>query len=218
MEYNEEDFLQLSGLQHFLFCRRQWALIHIENQWAENILTIEGKILHKKAHDPEFREKRGDIIRLNAIRIHSFSLGISGECDALELHSDSEGIVLSYEKGRWKLYPVEYKRGKKKAGNYDAAQLCAQAMCLEEMYCCSISEGALFYGETRRREKIIFTDDLRASVINAVNEMHALYDKGYTPKVKPKKSCKACSLKEICLPELQSEKKVNDYIKSALKE
>nr|WP_297708487.1 CRISPR-associated protein Cas4 [uncultured Butyrivibrio sp.] len=218
MDYKEEDFLELSGLQHYLYCKRQWALIHIEKQWVENILTTEGMLMHKRAHNPEYREKRGDIVRMNAVRIHSYSLGVSGECDVLELHHDENGILISNEPGTWSLYPIEYKRGRKKKDECDEAQLCAQAMCLEEMYCCKILEGALFYGETRRHEKVIFSDKLRSLVKESLEEMHSLYKKGYTPKVKAKKGCESCSLKEICLPVVQGKKVVSDYIIAAIKE
>lgn len=213
MEYREEDFLQLSGIQHFLFCRRQWALIHIEQQWAENLRTVEGKLMHKNAHDPDNRSKRGDILTVKALRVHSSKLGISGECDAVEFHSDPDGITLANTAGRWIPYPVEYKKGMPKPGIADAAQLCAQAICLEEMLCCNIPEGALYYGETRHREKVIFTDDLKRSVFEAFDEMHKLYEKGYTPLVKRSRSCNACSLKDICLPALMKTRGVEEYMK-----
>lgn len=216
MEYKEEDFLQLSGIQHFLFCRRQWALIHIEQQWQENYRTADGSILHKNVHDSGFRSSRGDILTIRALRVHSAILGISGECDAVEFHSDKEGISLAKTEGLWIPYPIEYKRGKAKDDLYDEAQLCAQAMCLEEMLCCKIEEGALYYGETRRREKVHFTLELREKVTNAVKEMHLLFARGYTPKVKRTKSCNACSLKDICLPEIMEIQSVDEYLKKSL--
>ena len=153
MDYKEEDFLQLSGLQHFKFCRRRWALIHIENQWAENYRTIDGSILHQNAHDSQFRESRGDRVITRGVSIHSSLLGVSGQCDVLEYHREDTGIPLAGKEGLWQPYPVEYKRGKPKEGNADSLQLCGQAMCLEEMLCCDIPEGALYYGEIRRRER-----------------------------------------------------------------
>ena len=153
MSYSEEDFLQLSGLQHFKFCRRRWALIHIENQWAENYRTIDGSILHQNAHDSQFRESRGDRVITRGVSIHSSLLGVSGQCDVLEYHREDTGIPLAGKEGLWQPYPVEYKRGSPKQGAYDEAQLCAQALCLEEMLCCDIPEGALYYGEIRRRER-----------------------------------------------------------------
>ena len=192
MTYAEDDYLLLSGIQHFAFCRRQWALIHIENLWAENLRTTEGHILHERAHDSSVREKRGDVITVRGVAVSSPSLGVSGQCDVLEYRRDDSGIPLSGEEGKWRPYPVEYKRGTPKETRADELQLCAQAMCLEEMLCCDIPEGALFYGETRRREVVTFTEELRGEVRECIAEMHRLYDRGYTPKVKPSRSCNAC--------------------------
>ena len=153
MDYKEEDFLQLSGLQHFKFCRRRWALIHIENQWAENYRTIDGSILHQNAHDSQFRESRGDRVITRGVSINSSLLGVSGQCDVLEYHREDTGIPLAGKEGLWQPYPVEYKRGCRREDTGDALQLCGQAMCLEEMLCCDIPEGALYYGEIRRRER-----------------------------------------------------------------
>lgn len=214
MAYNEEDFLLLSGLQHFSFCRRQWALIHIEQQWAENFRTTDGKILHEAAHDPDFRESRGDLCITRGMKIHSSVLGLSGECDVLEFHRGNSGIPLPGKTGLWQPYPIEYKRGKSGAHTRaDALQLCAQALCLEEMLCCAVPSGALFYGETRRREKIEFSEELRAEAKKLTAEMHDLYARGYTPKVKPSKACSACSLKELCLPKLSRAETAAEYIR-----
>ena len=135
MDFNDEDFLQLSGLQHFKFCRRQWALIHIENQWAENYRTTDGAILHENAHNGAFSESRGYLLVSRDMRIFSRSLGVSGACDVLEFHRGETGIPLKSREGLSQPYPVEYKRGKPKKGTEDALQLCGQAMCLEEMLC-----------------------------------------------------------------------------------
>ena len=218
MIYQEEDFLQLSGLQHFAFCRRQWALIHIENQWKENLRTVEGELFHNRAHDELHRERRGDTLILRGLPIKSRHLGICGQCDVVEFHADAQGVALYGEKGRWKPFPVEYKRGSPKAHDADELQLCAQAMCLEEMLCCSISEGALFYGETRRRVSVLFTEEQRNKVSVRVTEMHQLFRRGSTPKVKPSKSCNACSLKEQCLPRLLRKQSVADYLNRAMEE
>ena len=211
--YEEEDFLQLSGVQHFLFCRRQWALICIENQWADNLRTVEGGILHERAHREALTEKRGNSIVTRGMRVFSRRMGISGQCDVLEFHRSDAGVPLDGWEGLWQPYPVEYKRGEPKQGNYDAAQLCCQAQCLEEMLCCVIPDGALFYGETKRREPVNFTDDLREEVTRTAAEMHALYQRGHTPKVKPAKHCNACSLKALCLPSLMTKPSVADYMR-----
>ena len=218
MAYNEEDYLMLSGLQHFRFCRRQWALIHIENQWAENYRTVDGSIIHENAHDQSFVESRGDTIITRGIHVFSSMLGVSGQCDVLEYRRDEEGIPLARREGKWRPYPVEYKRGSPREDTGDAVQLCGQAMCLEEMLCCDIPHGALYYHELRRRVPVEFTQELRSEVKVLLQEMHDLYHKRYTPRVKPTKSCNACSLKELCLPKLSRLKSVSAYIDAAREE
>lgn len=217
MKYSEEDYLPLSGIQHFAFCRRQWALIHIENQWAENERTVDGIIMHEKAHSGDV-ESRGDAVIMRALRVFSATLGVSGECDVVEFNRNADGISLNGHDGLWQPYPVEYKRGKPKEHNADEMQLCAQAMCLEEMLCCTIPCGALFYGEPRRRTEVEFTPELRRAVEDSLNEMHDYYKRGYTPKAKPRKGCSACSLKEICLPKMVQRKSVAAYVEGALNE
>ncbi len=216
MIYSEEDFLQLSGLQHFKFCRRQWALIHIEDQWAENFRTTDGAILHENAHDGAFTESRGDLLITRGMRVFSRTLGVSGACDVLEFHRGETGVPLKGREGLWRPYPVEYKRGKPKDGDEDALQLCGQAMCLEEMLCCEIPRGALYYGEPRRRTEVEFVPELRREVQALTAEMHDLYRRGRTPRVKPTKACGACSLKELCLPKLMKSRSVSTYLRGAM--
>ena len=218
MIYKEEDFLQLSGLQHFVFCRRQWSLNHIENQWAENIRTIDGAIVHQNAHDAGFAESRADRYITRGVSVYSSQLGVAGQCDVLEYHRGNTGIPLSGKEGLWQPYPVEYKRGCPREDTADALQLCGQAMCLEAMLCCDIPEGALYYGETRRRVCVAFTEELRKAVKDLLAQMHELYQRGYTPRVKPTKSCNACSLKELCLPKLLKNRSVSAYLKAAMEE
>lgn len=210
--YLEEEYLQLSGIQHFVFCRRQWALIHIEGQWQENVRTVEGKLLHENAHDASFTEKRGDVILSRAMPVRSAELGISGVCDVVELRRDPEGVRLSGREGTYGVLPIEYKRGAPKENDADVLQLAAQAMCLEEMLCCEIPYGFLFYFETRRRQKITIDAPLRERVQSIITEMRNYFKRGYTPKVKRSKSCNACSLKHICLPQLEKKSNVKQYI------
>lgn len=217
-EYNEEDYLMLSGIQHYTFCKRQWALIHIENQWSENIRTIEGNILHEKAHDNNVVEKRGDIIISRGMPIVSRQLGISGECDVVEFHRDKNGVNIIGREGLFKLYPVEYKKGKPKMDDVDIMQLTAQAICLEEMLCCEIEKGYLYYGETRHREVVEFNNEYRLKVKELFADMHNLYERKHTPKVKRTKACNACSLKDICLPVLLKNKSAKEYILKAMEE
>lgn len=216
MAYEESDFLQLSGLQHFKFCRRRWALIHIEQQWAENFRTMDGALMHENAHDSDFRESRGDLFITRGVSVFSSALGVSGQCDVLEYHRGSTGIPIRGKEGLWQPYPVEYKRGRPREDTGDTLQLCGQAMCLEEMLCCDIPEGAVYYGEIRRRVSVPFTEELRDQVRELLAQMHDLYRRGYTPKVRPDKSCNACSLKELCLPKLMKSRSVAAYLKEAM--
>lgn len=216
-EYTSEDLLPLSGIQHFLFCRRQWALIHVERQWRENIFTAEGRNLHERTDDPFFSEKRQDVITTRAVPVASYSLGLVGVCDVVDFIESPLGVHLKGRTGCYLPFPVEYKRGHVKQNPCDEAQLCAQAMCLEEMLSVKIPVGYLYYGEIRRRVEISLTADLRNLVIEISKEMHAYYQRGYTPRVRISKACRSCSLEEICLPKLQeNEMQASEYIKKQI--
>jgi CRISPR-associated protein Cas4 len=218
MDYKEEDYLMLSGIQHYAFCRRQWALIHIEKQWEENVRTVEGQLVHDKAHDKLLAETRGNIIISRGMPVFSASLGTSGECDVVEFHKCKDGITLTGREGLYKVIPIEYKKGQEKEDDSDVLQLVAQAMCLEEMLCCSISIGYLFYYETRRRTEVIISSELRQKVSDIFLEMHQMLERRYTPKVKRAKRCNACSLKNLCLPQLCSNISAHDYISRIITE
>lgn len=218
MEYKEDDYLMISGIQHFRFCRRQWALIHIEQQWEENLHTVVGELMHKKVHDPYLTEKRKDVLITRALPVSSRTLGVRGECDMVEFHKCEDGVKLFGHRGLYQVFPVEYKKGKPKMSEEDILQLAAQAMCLEEMFSTVVTEGALFYGETRRRETVTFTEELRCQVSEMFQEMHQYYERRYTPKVKWSKSCNGCSLKDICLPKLGKTISVKEYMNQALLE
>lgn len=215
--YSEEDYLMLSGIQHFAFCRRQWAIIHIEQQWAENYRTTAGELMHKKAHDESSFEKRGDLLIVRGMRISSHELGLSGQCDVIEFRKEESGIELFGYEGKWRPTPVEYKHGAPKENNADELQLCAQAICLEEMFQIGLRDGYLYYGENRRRSHVEFTDVLRKEVKRAASEMHELFRKGHTPNVRPSKKCKACSLEELCIPKLQKAMSVREYIRQGIR-
>ncbi len=202
-EYTPDELLPLSGIQHFLFCRRQWALIQIERQWQENALTAEGKLLHQRADDPFFSETRKGEITARSVPVASYRLGLVGVCDVVVFNESPDGVQLPERKGLYLPVPVEYKRGHEKQDKCDEAQLCAQALCLEEMLAVSISHGFLYYGQTRRRVQVELTGSLRELVRSMSEEMHAYYGRGYTPRVKPSKACRSCSLADICLPVLQ---------------
>lgn len=212
--YSEDDYLQLSGIQHFAFCPRQWALIHVEKQWSDNYFTASGNILHENVHDPFSSEKRKDVFVSRGMAVHSPLLGISGECDAVEFTQSSPGIPLPGKTGLWTVSPVEYKRGKPKTDDCDRLQLTAQVICLEEMLACDISEASLYYGEIRRRERISITDELRDEVKSIVSLMHRYYDSGYTPKVRKSPRCRSCSLADECLPGLTQCGSAEEYIRA----
>lgn len=216
--YNEDEFLALSGIQHFAFCRRQWALIHLEQAWADNVLTAEGDLMHQRAHDEELRERRGNVLVVRGLAVHSAALGLTGKCDVVEFHKDASGHPLANEDGHWRPVPVEYKHGRSKSNDADRLQLCAQAICLEEMLGCDVSEGFLYYGETKMRERVVLNADLRALVGEMAQEMHQLYQRRHTPKVKPFSACRSCSLAELCLPRAVNRTSVADYLAASLSE
>ena len=216
--YEEREYLALSGIQHYAFCPRQWALIHLEQQWSENVLTAQGSLMHERAHDELTRERRGDLLTVRGLGIHSRMLGVAGKCDVLEFRRSSDGVPLAGEDGLWAVTPVEYKHGKAKRHDADRLQLCAQALCLEEMLACDVPGGYLYYGQTRSREKVTFDADLRDRVTLVVKDMHRVFSRGVTPKHRPMTACRSCSIKEICVPNLARRETVATYLDRRLKE
>lgn len=212
------DYLQISGLQHFCFCRRQWALIHIEQQWTENQRTAEGRLMHERCHDDMLREKRGDLLIMRGMRAISHRLRLTGVLDVVELRADPEGVALQNQPGLWLPMPVEYKRGSPKENDADRLQLCAQAMALEEMFVCDIPRAALYYGATRRREDVELTPELRQKTQSMADEMNAYFARGHTPKARMGRQCEACSLKGVCLPELCRTANAADYVRAHINE
>jgi CRISPR-associated exonuclease Cas4 len=218
MAYNDEDFLSIAGIQHYVFCPRQWALIHIEQKWSDNLRTVSGNIFHENAHNGAERELRGDTLTTRGLPVFSRTLGINGVCDVVEFKRDKNGVELAGMDGRWKPIPVEYKKGEPKLNNCDKLQLAAQAVCLEEMLLCRIEKGYLFYGETRHRFEVAIDDDLRGQLAEITENMHKYYEMQYTPKVKISKSCNACSLKEMCIPVICKNISAKKYIESMIAE
>lgn len=212
----EEEYLLLSGLQHFCFCRRQWALIHLEQQWQENLRTTEGRLEHQRCHNETLHEKRKDLLTVCGMRVTSHTLRLAGVCDVVEFRTDPNGVPLQGQQGLWMPMPVEYKHGSPKQNDADRLQLCAQGMALEEMLVCSVPKGALYYAQTHRRETVEFTPELREKTRRTAAEMNEYFARSYTPKVRPGKHCNACSLKEICLPSLCRKIDVKEYICSHL--
>lgn len=219
--YQEDQLLAISGLQHIAFCERQWALIHIEQQWDENLRTAEGRVLHERVHDPDYKTYKPGAIVVRGMTLQSLRLGLYGVADVVEFVEQQGGVGISLP-NRTGLYlprPVEYKRGKSKQGDYDRIQLCAQAMCLEEMLNCHIEEGDLYYGETRRRETVKLDTELRDEVTELSQHMHKLHDEGITPKPDMKLSvCKSCSMVNVCMPRIRLKTSVQSYWNEALEE
>ena len=202
----EEFFLPLSALQHFAYCPRQFALIHMEQQWAENRFTAEGRVLHQRVNDGK-SEQRGDMHIARSLRLVCRELGVSGVADVVEFHEvEQGGCELPGYSEHWQPYPVEYKRGRSKADDWDRIQLCAQAMALEEMLGVPVPEGAVFYGKPRRREGIFISESLREMTRDLAGAARALFESGRTPLPELGPKCDQCSLYEICVPNRTSAK------------
>ena len=205
MTYSDEDFLLLSGIQHMAFCERQWALIHLEQAWAENVRTIEGKHLHNRADDPFKDESRKTLRVVRGMPVISQQLGLRGVADVVEFHADKEHIEgencrLENREGWWRPVPIEYKRGRPKRDDRDAVQLCAQAIALEEMLLVHIPSGFLFYGKTKHRQSVALDATLRQRTFELSRRMHQLALEGKTPRAQKGKHCSLCSLIEQCQP------------------
>ena len=208
-----DDYLMLSGIQHFYFCKRQWALIHIEQVWSENSFTAEGNELHEITDYPYLKEKRKNIIISRAIPVSSKDLGLSGILDTVEFIKSDKGIEIANKKGLWMPNVVEYKRGKEKKDNRDAVQVAAQVMCLEEKYNIQIESADLFYFSTKKRETIAITDQLKDEVRAIAAQMHTIYENKLTPDAEYFKNCTMCSLYDLCMPRLTKKKKsVQNYL------
>jgi len=230
--YNEEDLLPISRLQHFLFCERRAALVEIEGVWADNLFTIEGTHLHQKVDDDLLPESRGGLRVTRGLLLHSFELGLSGKADVVEFHRLCEeeeavsppisgekaaAIPLAGTSGLWRPYPVDYKRGRMRHEEGFEAQLCAQALCLEEMLEVVVPEGALYYGKPRRRLAVVFDDVLREKTKEAARRLHELVSSGRTPQARYEKKCESCSMLSVCMPKVTgSRRSVQGYMAKAL--
>lgn len=208
------DYQQMNGIQHFLFCKRQWALIMIDQYWNENSATMEGHFIHKNADDPFFEEKRGKRIFIRSVPVVSHRLKLNGVLDVLQLDADPNGAPIQKHDGLWMPYVIEYKKGKPKKDLCDIVQLVAEVMALEEMMQIEITEAALYYKAVNRRTKIKITQDLREIVYEAAQEMDEVFKKGIIPKAEISKNCKVCSLYDHCMPRVSTHKKsVVNYVK-----
>ncbi|MDD5484354.1 MAG: CRISPR-associated protein Cas4 [Kiritimatiellae bacterium] len=218
--YSEDNLLPLSALQHLLFCERQCALIHIEQQWDENVLTVEGKGMHKRS-DQSQTESRGNIRLARGVWLKCLRLGLTGRADLVEFHridSPGEGVALANISGRWRPFPVEDKHGRPKKDLMDKVQLCGQALCLEEMLNVRIASGALFYGKTRHRLDVVFDDDLRSQTEKAARRLRQLLASGATPPAVYEKKCDSCSLYEQCRPKLLQQNNASVWLTRMIRE
>jgi CRISPR-associated exonuclease Cas4 len=207
--YSDDNLLQLSGLQHLLYCPRQCALAYIEQQWTDNFFTAKGILMHEKAHNNKIERKKNVIIE-HDIYVKSYALGLVGKSDIVEFHKFNDGNFVPF--------PVEYKSGKAKKDNTDKVQLCAYALCLEEMMKIKISKGAIFYGKTRNRLDVEFNENLKSETILLAQEFHSLIDSEVTPQPKYSKKCDNCSLNELCLPKICDDKNnVKKYLENVVK-
>lgn len=211
--YNEDDYLMLSGIQHYYFCKRQWALIHIEQQRAENQSTMEGNYLHEKADMPFLKEKRKDFLVSRAVPVSSKILGFTGIIDVIEFRRSDDGIKLGRHSGTWIPEVIEYKRGKEKPDERDIVQLCAQVICLEEKWDVRIDKSYLYYFKTNKRIEVLITNELRNKVIEISKEMHTLYNEQKIPPAEFFKNCQLCSLYDICMPRITKRRaSVDNYL------
>lgn len=202
--YEEDDLVAISALQHYLFCPRRCALVHIEQQWLENRLTAEGRILHERVHSGGRESRR--ILRVEFdVPIRSLRLGLIGRADIVEFHRQDDGL--------WQPLPVEYKRGRPKKDDIDRVQLCAQAICLEEILDCVVPEGALYYGLKKRRTVVVFDAGLREKTVQTAAELHALLAGERTPPPRYDKRCESCSFLPVCLPKVATRKQVGTYLR-----
>ena len=212
MAYNEEDYLELSGIQHFAFCRRQWALIHMEAAWADDSRTAAGKVFHENV-DTRPGSRRGRVLTARGLSVSSSKLGLSGRCDVVEFEDDPSGVTVDGMEGLYIVTPVEYKVGHRKLQDWDRLQLCAEAMAIEESLHTSIGIGYLFYGQERRRERVDIDERLRKETSDTAEKMHEVFDSGRIPIAEPKAACKRCSLYDICVPYIGPSDSVPEYLR-----
>jgi len=218
--FTEDRLLPISALEHFLFCPRQCALIHLEQVWVDNALTAQGTVLHERTHEAGL-ESRGDLRMARSLRLRSLRLGLAGIADVVEwqrVAEDHAGVALPGGSGRWQPYPVEYKRGKVRPERSYEVQLCAQALCLEEMLGIAVPAGALYGGASHQRREVVFEAGLRAETETAAARMHELFAAGVTPPAVHSAKCRTCSLADVCLPDLARRGSARGYLNQALAE
>lgn len=208
MSHSEDELVMISALQHYFFCPRQCALIHVEQQWVENVYTAEGRVMHERVHTAA-KESRKKVKVEFDVPIRSLELGLIGRADIVEFHLQDNGV--------WQPFPVEYKRGRPKKDSCDKVQLCAQAICLEEMLGRDVPAGALYYGKKKRRVEVVFDKDLRQETADTAGALHTLLSRTITPEPTVTPACESCSFYELCLPQISGKKgKVSKYMEGLL--
>ncbi len=227
--YDEDDLLPISALSHLAYCERRCALIHIEGAWAENLFTAEGRELHERAHEAGTVMREG-VRTCRGLRLRSLRLGLTGQADVVEFHRCDEdsrqsdegavpGVPLAGLPGLWRPFPVEYKRGRPKPDIGDEVQLCAQALCLEEMLNTSVPAGAIFYGQPRRRTDVTFGPELRRQTEALAPHLHEFIAAGVTPPAQYEKKCRGCSMLSLCMPKSAgSGRSARRYLDDAISE
>lgn len=204
--FTEDQFIQLSSIQHYVFCPRQCALIHVEDVWNDNVYTVRGNILHEKV-DTDTYETRGTLKTVRGLKIHSFQYGLAGRCDVVEFYKSKNGSPAE-------VLPVEFKSGQPKKNISDEVQLCAQALCLEEMLNTSVKRGVFFYGKIRRRVQVEIGTQLRKQTEDIIATVHELVKRKHVPQARYEKKCATCSLLDICQPKAMNERKLKTYTKA----
>ena len=213
-----EESIQISGIQHYMYCRRSWALLYIENMWKDNYLTLDGDAVHEKVHDTNVKESRKDVFYERGVYISSEKYNLSGQCDLIEYHKNKNGILLKGKDDLWVIVPTEYKHGNGDSIDYDKYQLIAQMICLEEMFLTKIEYGYLYYKKSNKRIKIENTEEIKKELKKIISEMQDLMKRKYTPKIRKNKKCKNCSLLEICNPQVSNLKNIKSYMKEVIDE
>jgi CRISPR-associated exonuclease Cas4 len=215
--FSEDDLLSISGLQHLTFCERQWALMYMEGEWSENVLTVEGKQLHEFVHS-QGSESRSGVRVVRGLRIRSLEFGLYGVADMVEFHPSDDGAKITGHRGLWQPYPVEYKHGRKRYDHANEIQLCAQAVCLEEMFSVKVPVGAIYYGQPKRRGEVEISDSLRAELVSACSRIRVLYDQEDVPRPTAGSHCRNCSLGDECMPDIISGDRSKSYVDGIMRD
>lgn len=216
--FEDFDRLSLSSLKQYIYCKRRFALMYVECEWGSNYKIVEGDLFHERVDNPLFSEKRGDLHISRSVPIYSDVMNLYGVADIIEFIKDDSGIKIHGKRERWRINPVEYKNGKPEKSNADNFQLCAQALCLEEMFNTNIEHGDIYYGKIKRRVTVDFTNELRSDVKEQVKNMKELLEQQLLPPKPKNQNCSLCSLENVCIPTIiRNQTSVKDRIAAIVK-